>query len=224
MAVVRCTTLAVLSLAVVFQYSYTFGQSTEVFQTNSSNFIASDVIVKFRSDSEAADIVAQAVRGKLEEDPRLKAYIRELGTTLSTPISTRQITSGGEVILRLDIQKLINQFVVSIQENEEVARVDVVGQSSPTNVPSLRIYFESGGAGARIINDARQSGLRNGIDELVAKFHQEHDLMLSYEVGSEHDLLVEIDPWQVTEALATRLNELNEVEYSELNQLMNFRN
>ena len=58
------------------------------------------------------------------------------------------------------------------------------------------------------------------LDEFIESASRGLDLPLVYQLDNERELIVLVNMLQVTESLASRLGELEEVQYAELNQIM----
>ncbi len=188
-----------------------------------ARFMAGELIVKFGDSTPAAEVLGGTARGNPAEDPRLTAYVDGLGETLSLPLTVRQVTSGAEILLEVDVPALVEAALGSIREQQGVADARAVptpagGALQPSAACTVRFAAGSDGAVATAAAVADGKSTSEGLDALVGELSRELALPLLYRVAGDR-LEITIDLPAVTESLAERLQEMPEVEYVELNQL-----
>ena len=223
LSVIRAHILAVLVTAGILSGDAS-AQTTEEKCDHSQRFVANQIIVKFRDHTEGAHIVDQAIVGELQDDPRLNSLIRELGNAHSTPIRPAQLTSGREVLISIDFQALVENILRRLRGRDEVRSANIVESPGRFASALLRLRFEIGGEEERVLNDAWGNHSMEKVTDLVGALGKPYLFPFSYRLNNETDLLIEIDGLELTRRLAFQLNELEEVEYSELNYMANIMN
>lgn len=193
-------------------------------QARSPRFVASQVIVKFRDGTEAADVVTRAIAGELEKEPDLLACVRDLGERLSIPLIPRQVTSGHEVLASIDLPRFVDQILGALRSLEPISEAEEADDPGAESSLAFRLRFEQGSGEAAAVARAWRAGGEGdgGVDEIEASLGRQLDLPLASRLAGERDLRVEVNLHEVTEAVAARLGELDEVEYAELNQILEF--
>ena len=82
--------------------------------------------------------------------------------------------------------------------------------------------FAAGSDAAAALTETWSAGAKrhDRLDEFIESASRGLDLPLVYQLDNERELIVLVNMLQVTESLASRLGELEEVQYAELNQIM----
>ncbi len=192
-------------------------------EPSAAPFMAGELIVKFEASTPAAEVLGGTARGNPAQDPRLTAYVAELGEALSLPLVVSQVTSGAEILLVVDLPALAEAALVKTREREGVAAARAVptpagGALQPSATWSVRFAPGSGGGLATAAAAAAGESTSERLDALVGELSRELALPLLYRAaGSELELSIDLPA--LTQTLASRLREMPEVEYVELNQL-----
>jgi hypothetical protein len=140
---------------------------------------------------------------------------------LSLPLAIRQVTSGAEVLLAIDVRALVEDAAERTRELDGVAdaRAPLPDESTPpAAVYEVRLASGSRAAAALAAASAAGKATDERLDDLVGGFSRELALPLRYRIAGDA-LEVEIDLTALTESAAERLREMPEVRYVELNQL-----
>lgn len=82
-----------------------------------------ELIVKFVSGSEASQAAANAMQTGVTENQPLQDVVDNLSTQMGIPLLVRQITSGQEVVLSIDTEKLIPELMERLRQRADVEYV-----------------------------------------------------------------------------------------------------
>jgi hypothetical protein len=187
-----------------------------------ARYLAGEIIVKF-ADSTPAAAALRRTGGDAAEDPALVGYVDEVGDSLSLPLLIRRVTSGAEVLLAIDVRKLVDGAVERTRGCAGVADARVPragGDPPPAGVYEVRFAAGSPEAAALAAARAADTATDARLDEVVGGLARELGLPLGYRVGDGDALKLTVDLEAVAESAAERLRQLPEVLYVELNQLL----
>ena len=175
---------------------------------------ADQVIVKFSSQSEAGQALAQLDLATVEnpaEDARLLEIARRFGERIGVPLRLERLTSGRELLLAVDHEALAATAARRLRQRDDVIRVAVSG--SDTEAPRLTVEFEPESAFAeKVASETRvalesRSGASGSLVEVVAE-------VLSSD-GNRAVLALDLDALMT--GLLTRLEADPDVQYAQRN-------
>ena len=218
------TTLTPLVLSLVLASAAAFTAGNADPEPPPAQYVPSQVILKFRSGSSGAAAVDEAVETGGEKNARLAAYVGNLGDKLGMPLQAQQVTSGNEVVVGIDLRRFAQNTVERLLAMQAVAGAedDSSERAGPQSAVTLRVSFAADSQFAAALAEAWGAGakMHEQLDAFIESASRGLDLPLVYQLDNEGELIVLVDMLQVTETLASRLGELEEVEYAELNQIM----
>lgn len=162
--------------------------------------VAGELLVKFVDSTAGAQAVDAAMRGDLEKDPKLAEHVAGLGEKLGVPLRVRQLSSGGVIVVQIDLPELVARAARKAGALPGVARAEP--RSSEAAV--LDVW---------LAKDAQAS-------ETAEWLGEELDLPVSCEEAGERQMKTTLDLGRLTQSVAAGLEEMEEVEYVELNQMM----
>ncbi len=186
-------------------------------------YVPGELIVAFEDSSPAREAVSMAMGGALESDPKLTEYIAELSERLGLPCRAAQLTSGGEILLRLDQSALVSTVAEAARRAEGVEAAEgrerpAAARLAPSHEVGVRFATGSALAGA-LQGAAPDQELPPAIRDWISGLGEELGLELEGRAG-ENELALAVDLRWATEELMARLREQPEVEYVEVNQLL----
>ncbi len=185
-----------------------------------ARYLAAELIVKFQDSTPAAEVLG-AGGDDPAEDPKLTAYVDEVGESLSVPLAVSQVTSGGEVLLAIDVAALVEDALKRIRRLEGIADARTLPPPEDGVQPTAAylVSFVPGTDMAVALSAAGATEeTAEKLDEIVDAFSQRLALPLAHRIA-DSELELTIDLQVLTESVMTRLQEMPEVEYVELDQL-----
>ena len=190
--------------------------------TEPRRFVPTEAIVKFHNSTEGHAIVKAATEAEPKSDPLLRSLVRELGRQVAIPLVVTGVTSGEELLVRIDSELLIEDVARRLRSIGVVTNVDAISSEASLGTTSLRLQFTEGSHEEKIVHDRRYEASRYEISALVSELSEFSGVPLQYQVDGERRLVVEMNVYELTEILVRRLSALSGVEYAELNQIMGF--
>jgi hypothetical protein len=106
------------------------------------------VIVKFTAQSEAGRALAQmdlATIGQPAEDARLNEIARAFGERIGIPVRLENLTSGRELLLAVDQERLAAALAERLRQRDDVRSVEVADPAE-AGAPRLAVELEPGSA------------------------------------------------------------------------------
>ncbi len=192
---------------------------------------AGQLIVKLTGSSAGGQALKRALSAsELHHDPDLVAYLVELSAEVGAPLSAMRLTSGSEVVLTVDLEQLTAAVLKRLGEDrrvERAARYESSGTPhlSPFGGTPPRAEWRVELAGeevAALISAARRSdhATTPELEATIAELGESLGYDLACRVDAEAGLVLELDLSELTETLRARLAEHPEVEYVELDRLL----
>jgi len=185
--------------------------------------MAGEVVVKFVRSSPLNHSIQAATAKGLTGSPDLNAQVELLSEQLNIPITAQRLTSGGELVIGLGVQDVLNGIAAKIEPLPDVEQVEV--RVDPGNNPFNRrdeviISFKPGSDAFRTWQDAEKTGREQAVSRLLQSLQQPASSQLSGRLLPDGRVAVAIDFYTMTRELAQKLNGLSEVEYAQPNYIM----
>jgi hypothetical protein len=187
-------------------------------------FVAGDLIVKFRDGDEAGQVVARAMRAD-QPLPEVAPVAARLSAELGLPLVATRVTSGRELVLGIDRDRLAQAL------RERLARDPAVRGVTPIAAPktvlpaaqvALAVELAPNTEAERQVREAARAGHQSGpgIDALVARMAGGADPRPAGRVTERGELVVAIDVAALTRELVERLKRRPDVEYAQVSQIV----
>ncbi len=197
--------------------------SAPAFGLGPGEIMAGEVVVKFVECSSFNHSIQAATARGLSESPDLNAQVDVLSEQLNIPFTAQRLTSGGELVIGLGVQDVLDGFAAKIEPLPDVEQVEV--RVDPSNNPFNRrdeviISFKPGSDAFKAWQDAEKTGQEQTVSRLLQSLQQHASSQLSGRLLPDGRVAVAIDFYTMTGELAEKLNELSEVEYAQPNYIM----
>lgn len=184
------------------------------------SFVAGDLIVKFTAVSEPGTLVTRALQGGQAADRQLAALAARLSRELGVAIAAVRVTSGNELVLSIDRDRLaqsLRQVLTRDPAVRAATRVDppktVLPAAQIALALDLRRDSEAGSLVRRTTHAGRQTS--NEIEALVKKLSVGAHPQPSGHVSNRGQLVLTIDIAALTLDLIERLKRRPDVEYAQ---------
>ena len=218
------TPLATSLLALLLASTVTCAPEAEESPSAQPRYLVDQVIVKFRDGTAGAAAVGRAMAGEPGADSQLAAHLAGLEERLGAPLQVGRVTGGREVLVGPDPRRLAEELAERLSAMPTVVEAEIVADDpeTPSREVALRVAFEADGELATALAAARRKGSDTDprLDEFVEASSEGRGARLAYRIEEEIRLTVLVDLAQLTRELAARLAALDEVEYAELDQIM----
>ena len=128
-----------------------------------SAFVAGELLVKFTDASQSGALVARAMRA--EQMPGEGAVVStSLSAELGVPLTATRVTSGRELLLRVDVVQLRQVLTQHLKRDRSVRSV-VPAEVPRTALPAAQIAFvcelEPDSEARKLVREAAQAGLNS---------------------------------------------------------------
>lgn len=189
-------------------------------------WVPGEAIVRFSPDSGAAAAVGQALEGRLHEEPALVAAVEALSERLDLALRAKQLTSGSEVVLEIDREKLEARLLDRVREDARVEEALVAGTTdeSPFADPriEIRVRFPAASEAARTVAAARaeEDDTSCDLDVLGRSLTGGLELPFGFRASGETEMVLRVGLRELTEILLDRLRAEPEVQSAEPNRLL----
>ena len=187
-------------------------------------FVPGELIVKFKSTSRAGEAVARATGAEPVPD-EVTALARRLSASLGVPLGAVRITSGRELLLKVDRERLTEAFVQRVGRDPSVRGVAPAG-AGKTTLPSGQLEFVvdlvPGSEARRRLQQAIRAGGESapGIRELGTRLAAGAYPIPTARIDDRGRLVLALDIAALTHELVERLNRRPDVEYAQLNRIL----
>ena len=185
-------------------------------------FVAGELIVGFAPGSPIGRALAGS-SGKLEGNAALAEGLAALSREVGVPLAARQLTSGGELLLALDRDSLVEECLGRLRGNPNVERAERLAQPVtilPSPREELRVGLRPGSEAARLAAAARQGGEQPpALESLASLLLPAHPAHPTARLAGETEIVLTLDLEALTLDLAARLEKRPDVRSVELNRL-----
>jgi hypothetical protein len=185
--------------------------------------VPGELIVKCAPDSDAGRLVERLLR----EDPNalqaLDATLASLADRVGLPLTLERLTSGAELLLRLDAEELLRRLEGSVAVRPEVQAVKLIAgdpQASPLQ-PGAHLFVEFAEA-SRTAATLAQSPGEEVMRELITSMTGDSDIPVVGTRVSDRALALYPNYAALLALFKRRLEALPEVDYVQVNIVMGF--
>ncbi len=198
-----------------------FSLSLITIQANDKpSFVAGDLIVKFTTVSEPGTLVTRALQGGQAADRQLAALAARLSRELGVAISAVRVTSGNELVLSVNRDRLtqsLKQVVTRDPAVRAVTRIDPPKTVLPASEIALALDLRGDSEAGSLVRRTTQAGKQasNEIETLVKKLSVGARPQPSGHVSNRGQLVLTIDITALTLDLIERLKRRPDVEYAQ---------
>lgn len=200
----------------------TAGPCEEPGRAAEERFVAGELIVGFAPDSPIERALAGS-GGALEGNAALAEGLAALSREVGVPLAARQLTSGGELLLAVDRDALVEECLRRLRANPNVERAERLPQPAtilPSPREELRVVLRPGSEAARLAAAAREAGEQPpALAALASLLLPDHPAHPTARLGVETEVVLTLDLEALTLDLATRLEARPDVRSVELNRL-----
>lgn len=188
-------------------------------------FVAGDLIVKFTAESEPGTLVTRAMQGDQAADRQLAALATRLSQELGVAIAAVRVTSGNELVLSVDRDRLaqsLRQVVTRVPAVRAATRIDPPKTVLPAAQLALALDLRRDSEAGRLVRRAARAGQQtsNEIEALVKKLCAGAVPQPSGRVVNRGQLVLTIDIAALTLDLIERLKRRPDVEYAQPSQIV----
>lgn len=189
-----------------------------------SSFVAGDLIVKFFDGNDAGQAVARAMRAD-QPLADVAPIAMRLSAELGVPLVATRVTSGRELVLSVDRDRLGQTL------RQRLARDPAVRSVTPVAAPktvlpgaqiALAVELAPNTEAERQVRETARAGQQTApdIDALVARMAGGVDPRPSGRVNERGQLVVAVDVAALTRDLVARLKRRPDVEYAQPSQIV----
>ena len=189
-----------------------------------TRFVPGDVIVKFTDASDFGARVTRAMRAA-SMPAEIEAVATHLSTELGVPLVAVRVTSGRELVLSVERDRLVQALARRVERDADVravARVDEPRTVLPAARIALAVDLRGDSEAGRQVRAAARAGQRTtpGVDALVAKLAGDAQPRPSGYVSGRGQLVFTIDVAALTRDLVERLKRRADVEYAQVSHIV----
>ncbi len=185
-------------------------------------FVAGELIVGFAPGS-AIERALAGSGGRIEGNAALADGLAALAREIGVPLVARQLTSGGELLLAVDRDALVEECLRRLRANPNVERAERVAQPQtilPSPREELRVVLRPGSEAARLAAAAHEGGEPpHALAALASLLLPDHPAHPTARLAGEIEVVLTLDLEALTLDLAARLEERPDVRSVELNRL-----
>jgi hypothetical protein len=184
------------------------------------SFVAGDLIVKFTAASESGTLVTRAMQGDSTADQQLAALAARLSQELGVAVATVRVTSGNELVLSVDRDRVIQslrQVVTRDPAVRKATRVDPPKTVLPAAQIVLALDLRRDSDAGKLVRQTAQAKRKTTkeVEALVTKLCVGADPQPSGHVSNRGQLVLTIDIAALTLDLVERLKRRPDVEYAQ---------
>lgn len=188
-----------------------------------SSFVAGDLIVKFFDANDAGQAVARAMRAD-QPLADLAPVATRLSAELGVPLVATRVTSGRELVLSVDRDRLAQPLTQRLARDPAVRSVTPIAAPKtvlPAAQVALAVALAPNSEAERLVQQAARAGHQTTpeIDALVARMATGVEPRPAGRVTERGQLVVAIDVAALTRELVARLKRRPDVEYAQPIQL-----
>lgn len=189
-----------------------------------SSFVAGDLIVKFTEASGPGRAVARAMRAEQLPD-EITAIATRLSAELGVALAAARVTSGRELVLSIDRERLARTLRQRLKRDPAVG--DVTPLEPPKTVrPAAQLAFvvdlAADSEARRQVEQAVRAGRRTTpeVNSLVARLTANAYPKPTGHVSARGELILTVDVAALTRELIERLKRRPDVEYAQLSHIV----
>ncbi len=189
-----------------------------------SSFVAGDLIVKFTDASEPGRAVARAMRAERLPD-EITAIATGLSADLGVALVAARVTSGRELVLSIDRERLVQALRQRLKRDPAVRDVVPLGPpktARPAAQLLLVVDLAADSEAQRQVEQAFRAGRRTtpDVDSLVARLTADAYPKPAGHVSARAELILTVDVAALTRELIERLKRHPDVEYAQLSHIV----
>lgn len=214
---------ALLGVGLALAASLAWGQPPPL---ETPPFVPGQVIVKFTAEGSGGRALAQADRDDLETDTGLTHYLAVLSRDVAVPLRIERLSSGDELLLAIDLEALRSELLTHLRGDPRVESAEereVTPEAGLDEAGSeALVQFIAGSEAAATVRTSHAEGLETSPEcQALAR-----DLLgdLGHQpvtrIAGDSELVLGIDVRELTKELAARLRERPDIEYAQLNILL----
>ena len=184
-----------------------------------SSFVAGDLIVKFTDASEPGRAVARAMRAERLPD-EITAIATRLSAELDVALVAARVTSGREVVLSIDRERLVQALRQRVSRDSAVRAVTPVDPPE-TLRPAAQLAFivdlAADSVAQREVEQTALAGRRTTpeVSRLVARLTADVYPQPAGHVDERGKLILTVDVAALTRELVERLKRHPDIEYAQ---------
>jgi hypothetical protein len=189
-----------------------------------STFVAGDLVVRFTDASDAGQAVVRAMRAT-QVPADVMAVATRLSDELGVPLVAARVTSGRELVLSVDRDRLAQTLMQRVKLDPAVRGVAPVA-APKTILPAAQLVFvvelKAESEAQRQVRQAAQAGRRTTpeVGKLVARLAADLYPRPAGHVNERGELALTVDIAALTLDLVERLKRRPDVEYAQLSQVV----
>ena len=176
--------------------------------------VPGEVIVKFTTKSQGAELVARAAAKGALPDAELNKHVQSLAKKVEIPLAVKQLGSGGNVILTVEQTDLLVTLAQKLKARPNVEQANVTPLGGET-VQAIEVRFVPGSLEANALAQIRISGY--DLRSIIVPLERDYSLKLNGQISNAGFLLLKLDLNALTIDLSRRLAEQPDVEYAQPN-------
>jgi len=185
--------------------------------------VAGDIIVKFKDDSSSGKLMSQIVRGAMQLKEAEKVAAR-LSQRLGVPLTPVRVTSGRELLLAIDRDRLTRDVLQRATRNSSVSKAEPVHAPAgvlPPREMKFVLDLQKGAAAEREASrrpaaTADSAEIKTLVDDAAGDLKA----AASASVDERGRLVLAIDMAALTTQVAKQLEQCTEVEYAQPNLML----
>jgi hypothetical protein len=187
-------------------------------------FVPGDAIVKFTDASDFGARVARAMHAATLP-AEVEAVAARLSTELDVPLVAVRVTSGRELVLSVERDRLVQALARRVERHADVksvVRVEEPRTVLPPAAIALAVDLRADSEAGRAVRAAAQASRRTTpeVDALVAKLAGDFQPPPSAQVSDRGQLILTIDVAALTRNLVERLAHRTDVEYAQVSHVV----
>lgn len=187
-----------------------------------SEIVAGEVIVKFEQSSIYGHELDNAEGEKGLSIKSLPDF-DQLAAGFALPLTAEKITSGGELVVTLKSEQIVDSLLTRIHNDQTVAHAEMVTRKGPlgsSDVQEILVTFKPDTSVGRALAESKSHGQEVATHEALASLERLFPARLTGYLRTDGRLAVNVDFHDAIERVAARLTEMEGVEYAQPNFLL----
>jgi hypothetical protein len=189
-----------------------------------ARFVPGDVIVRFTDASDFGARVARAMRAP-SLPAEIEAAAARLSTELGVPLIAVRVTSGRELVLSVERDRLMQALARRVERDADVkavARVEEPRTVLPPARIALAVELRGDSEAGRAVRAAARASRATTpeVEALVAKLTGDLEPRPSAHISDRGQLILTIDVAALTRNLVERLERRADVEYAQVSHVV----
>ena len=188
-------------------------------------FVPGDLIVKFTEDSARGVLVTRAVHGEKTAERQLPELAAHLSVELGVPLRAVRVTSGRELVLGIERDRLLDRLADRVRRDPAVKRTQPRAEPPavlpPTEI-ALVVQCTPGSDAARLLQAAAGTGEHRSrdIDALAARLSAGAEPPPAGAASAHGELVLILDIAALTTQLVERVTRRSDVEYAQVSHVV----